>query len=657
MRRRFKATVVGCSCTDSLRTGLQIAPSDVADQIATHLREYFRLADTPGTEQERKEREFTEAWPFAPHLLQLLEDQVLVATDAQETRDLIRILANLFRSRGHATPLLTAADFRLDDDESEIRALLDSVANQHHRTLRDKAARNLTSVTEAVPEHSSITPHLREIVSALWLRSIAVANVAGAEPAVLQTDITRDNPVDDNAFAAELSTIVENSFNIHEIGGRLVFKEEENPQAKVMASARNDKLFADGSDHIQLAKEVRYVIAGEDDVAKTSRVIALPVDWQRDPWSAVDERDQPQKWDQRLPIVVLPEEPERLNEELGLWLKTHLQERRNTVRFLIPRSGSTNTFRDRDLLILARAEMKAHEWSQEGTEYRELRKNFQRELRDNLKKRFNRFAVLSRWNYGTPGNCEFTIETLDKVGAKIPGAIEERVGTDLFVPEDFEAFILEAADSNTSFGKLLKELQEPRPTDSECIPWLGETLMKERIIRLCARGKIAINVRGTEYLQKQAGEDEEAAWKRLRSKVGYTGRQLNEVSVLTPSAVPATGGAAPPSSLEGLEGIPAIPGTEGTGADTPSGNGTTSTPPEAGIFGPGATPSRAALSAEANSPLNLIEKLERWEIGPATPVKDVTLKVADATGSQIKEMLKKLPDGMRFELSLDKEKS
>jgi hypothetical protein len=33
----------------------------------------------------------------------------------QETRDLIRILADLFKSRGAAVPVLTAADFRLDD--------------------------------------------------------------------------------------------------------------------------------------------------------------------------------------------------------------------------------------------------------------------------------------------------------------------------------------------------------------------------------------------------------------------------------------------------------------------------------------------------------------------------------------------------------------
>ena len=87
---------------------------------------------------------------------------------------------------------------------------------------------------------------------------------------------SRVQAIDDNAFQVELATIVENSFNIHQDGTRLVFKEEENPQAKLMASARNDKLFTDGSDQAQLAKEVRYVIGGSDEVAKTFRVIALP---------------------------------------------------------------------------------------------------------------------------------------------------------------------------------------------------------------------------------------------------------------------------------------------------------------------------------------------------------------------------------------------
>ncbi|ADZ68952.1 hypothetical protein SL003B_0519 [Polymorphum gilvum SL003B-26A1] len=647
---------------------LQIGEAAIEGVLGVHIAEYFRLLGTPTSEQDRKRHDFVECWPFAPHLLQLLEDQVLVATDAQETRDLIRILANLFKSRGEASSVLTAADFRLDDDTSGIGALLDSVANQQHRALRDKALRNLTSVTEAVPDHGAKVPHLQEIVGALWLRSIAVGNLAGAEPAALQVDLTQAKPVDDNAFQVELATVIENSFNIHQDGARLVFKEEENPQAKVMASARNDKLFTDGSDLGQLAKEVRYIIGGTEEVAKTFRVIALPRNWLNDPWTGLEESEQPDRWDDRLPILVLPEEPDRINERLGRWLKDHLQKRRNTVRFLIPRNGTSNAFYDRDLLVLARAEMKAQEWGAQNPEYRKLQSKYQGELRDILKKRFDRFAVLHRWNFGDPTKCEFHVETLREQGAKVPEAIEAALTNDLFVPEDFEQLVLEAAGNNSSVGKLLKELQEPRPAGQDCIPWLGETAMKERIVRLCAKGKIAINLRGMEYLQAQAGEEEESAWRRLRPKLSYTGRQLEEVFLLPPSAVPATGGTNPQpgagsSGNGGLFGggmapTPTPPG-DMSGGQTGTGTGGMQPSPEpgGGIFGGGAGSPRMPYAAPATSPLNLIGKLEGWGIGPATPVKSVMIKVDAATGAQLKELLKKLPDGMTFELSLDKEGS
>ena len=165
---------------------LQIASGTIESLVAQHVAESFRLLDVPSAEQERKRREFTESWPYAPHLLRLLEEQVLIATDAQETRDLIRILANLYKSRGEAVPVLTAADFRLDDETSGIGALLEAVANQHHRTLREKAQQNIISVQEARHDHASVAPHLQEIIGALWLRSIAVGNLAGADPATLQ---------------------------------------------------------------------------------------------------------------------------------------------------------------------------------------------------------------------------------------------------------------------------------------------------------------------------------------------------------------------------------------------------------------------------------------------------------------------------------------
>jgi hypothetical protein len=642
---------------------LQIASGTIESLVAQHVAESFRLLDVPSAEQERKRREFTESWPYAPHLLRLLEEQVLIATDAQETRDLIRILANLYKSRGEGVPVLTAADFRLDDDTSGIGALLEAVANQHHRTLREKAQQNIISVQEARHDHASVAPHLQEIIGALWLRSIAVGNLAGADPATLQLDITRGKSVDDNAFQVELATIVENSFNIHQEGTKLLFKEEENPRAKLMAYARNDKLFADGADQAQLAKQVRYVIGGSDEVAKTFRVIALPKSWVNDPWTALDDAEQPDEWDDRLPILVLPEEADKLDATLGRWLKDQMQKRRNTVRFLLPRAGSTNSFMDRDLLILARAEMKAQEWGGQNPEYKKLHKEFENTLRDNLKKRFDRFAVLQRWNFADPAQCKFSVERLDKQGSQIPEAIEEALTGDLFVPEDFEELVLEYASNNESVGKLLRELQEPRPAGHDCIPWLGETAMKERLLRLCAKGKVAINVRGMEYLQTNPGEDEDTAWRRLRPKLSLTGRHLDDVFVMLPSAVPATGGTTPPAPSPGgpPSGGSATP-TPGVPDPTPGGS---SAPPPAptpgptpgGIFGGdgGTTKPRTALSNPATSPLNLIGKIEGWGIGPATKVAEVSFKVSAATGAQLKELLKKLPEGMSFELNLEKE--
>ena len=640
---------------------MQIAGSLIESRTGPHVSEYFRLLDIPPAEQDRKRKEFTESWPFAPHLLRLLEEQVLIATDAQETRDMIRILANLFKSRGDAVPVLTAADFRLDDDASGIGALLDSVSNAQHRTLREKAQQNIISVTEAVHNHAALTPHLQELVGALWLRSIAVGNFAGADPATLQVDITRDKAVDGNAFLVELSTIVENSFNIHQDGHRLVFREEENPRAKLMASARNDKLFSDGADQRRLSEQIRYVIGT---LSSKHQIIPLPKSWQTDPWSSLDEAERPENWDDRLPILVLPEEPEKLEPHLGCWLKDHLQKRRNTVRFLLPRAGSINAFLDRDLLILARAEMKAMEWSGQNPEYRKLQKEFEVTLRDNLKKRYDRFAVLHRWNFAEPGLCLFSVESLRQQGSQIPEGLEDALVNDLFVPEDFEDLVLQAAADNASVGKLLRELQEPRPAGQDCIPWLGETAMKDRILRLCARGKIAINLRGLEHLQTQPGEDEETAWRRLRPKLSYTGRQLDEVGLMPPSPVTPTGGIAQPGTLppgaEGGDLFPggATPGIPGIG-ERPTAGLPMPQPDLGGLFGgsgSGAgTRPRIPLNNPPTSPLNLIGKLEGWGIGPATQVAEVSIKVSAATGAQLKELLKKLPDGMTFELSLEKE--
>ena len=641
---------------------MNVPATQIEGAIKHHVNEHLRLAEVPPAEHQRVRADFGEAWPFAPHLMGLLEDQVLVATQAQETRDLIRILADVFKSRNASSPIITAADFRLDDDKSGIAALLDSVSNQHHASLREKAQRNLSAVLDAVKSPSQNVPHLSDIVSALWLRSLAIKN-AGAEPAELHVDITRDKPVDDNFFAAELSTIVENSFNIHQDGVRLVFREEENPQAKLIANARNDKLFADGSDRQQLAREVRYVIGGAESVAKTFKVIVLGPNWNGEPWVGVDETDQPAQWDDRIPLLILPEPPDKVPARLGPWLRDKLQKRRNAVRFLLPRDGLPNLFYDRDLLVLARAVLLADKWKTQNPEFKKLHAKYERELRDNVKRRFDRFAVLGTWNFQHPAQCTFHVESHRAEGAQIPEAVDGLISKNLFVSEDFEALVLVAAQQNESVGKLLRELQEPRPAAEDCIPWLGETWMKEKLIRACARGLVAINLRGMEYLQARPGEDEDTAWKRMRGKLG-TGKHLEETYILAPQAVPqAEGVSQPPIGSGYVSPTPPAshlfkPAADVPGPTPPANPVVTpnTIPPGGGIFGGSNSATTHQLGTQgATSALNLLGKIEGWGITAGTQLQQLNLKVSTLTGAQLSELLKKLPDGITYELSLQKE--
>jgi hypothetical protein len=439
-----------------------------------------------------------------------------------------------------------------------------------------------------------------------------------------------------------------------------------------MATVRNDKLFADGADLEQLAREIRYVIGGAEPQTSPVRVIVLPVAWKTTPWAGLDEADQPKRWENRLPLLVLPEDSGTLGPVLGPWLTEHVQERRNTVRFLLPRASEGNVYLDRDLVILARAELKAWEWMSQQGDYVRLHKKFQGELRERLKKRFERFAILHRFDFQQPARCQFHIETVKEGKEALPDRIEQALQQDLFIPEDFAAFVLQIAQNNGSVSKLLGELREPRPNYEECIPWLGDVLMLERLVRLCARGKIALNLRGKEYLQAAPGETEEAAWLRMRGRLG-TGKELEETTILLPTAVPSsmatgdspaedftlTGGGKPP--VTGGSGLSGGSNTATTGdvtpppVDTPDLVKETSGPlPPGSIFGGGRKP-RIPLSNPATSAINLEGKLESWNISAATPVHQITLTVDQATGAQLKKLLRGLPEGLTYALGLEKE--
>jgi len=627
---------------------LMVPGNEITTLIKPHVEEHLRLAEIPQPQHEAKRTEFAEAWPYSPVLMRLLEDQVLVATEAQETRDLIRILVDLFKTRADKSPVITAADFDISNEKGSVTSLLSSVANQLHRTLLEKARRNLESARTAVQDPDKNIPHSSDIISALWLRSLSVDRVNGAEPAELQSDITRSEPIDDNTFAAEMALIRENSFNIHPVGNRLVFKEEENSEGKLLAHAKNEKLFEANQDIEQLAAEIRYVIGGSEEVSRKFRVVVLRRNWENDPWSELPENERPDRWDGRLTLVTLPEYPENVETVLGKWLKQHLPKHRNTLRFLLPKRTSGNTYFNRDLIVYARAVYLANQWKETDPAYRSLYTTYQNtHLRPKIRDLFDAFAVLDVWNFAKPEECRFLIEKHNATGDKIPKAIDDKIVNELFVAEDFEAAALVHANSSSSLAKFIADLQEPSIDGKHCIPWLGEITTKEKVLRLCATGKLAMNLRGLELLQAEPGETEEAAWIRMKGKIG-SGKELEQTMLLLPNAYPQSGGTLPfPAPATTPQPSPPPP-TPGAVLPPTVFGGTGGAPPPS-------SPTVKPFGAPPKTPMNLLGEVEKWGIGAATNVTNVNINVSQMTGAQLTDLLKKLPDGVTYSLNLEKE--
>ena len=314
--------------------------------------------------------------------------------------------------------------------------------------------------------------------------------------------------------------------------------------------------------------------------------------------------------------------------------------------------------------MLARAVYLALKWSETDGVYRSLKTKFQNELTVKLKGRFDRFAILDVWNFADPAKCKFDERSHGVQGDKIPEAVDKIIKESVFVPEEFEEYVLKLAESSESVGKLLKDLREPRPGGNPCIPWLGEVEVKERVIQICAAGQVAIDVRGLELLQARPGETYDDAWHRMKGKLG-TGKHLDETILYTPDAVVTSGGKTPHVTATGGNGNGATTTIGGTGIGTNVGTTTpgsttdeTTGTVQTNLFGGSGgttTPPKKPLSAAPTSGLNLLGQVESWGIGPATTVTNISLKVGKMTGSQLQQLLKHLPDGATYGLDLEKE--
>jgi predicted AAA+ superfamily ATPase len=109
-----------------------ISESEIINVAGTYANERFRLlnANKSEAEKERINQETYSCWPFSPELVVLLENHILLSSAAQETRDMIRILAQVYKSRGDTVPFITPADFFVDGESDEVQTLIDSIAVQ-----------------------------------------------------------------------------------------------------------------------------------------------------------------------------------------------------------------------------------------------------------------------------------------------------------------------------------------------------------------------------------------------------------------------------------------------------------------------------------------------------------------------------------------------
>lgn len=651
---------------------------DIQSLTNNYADERFRLLypDKSAAEKKNTREEVFQCWPFTPELLELLEDHILLSQAAQETRDMIRILALVYRSRGEQVPFITPGEFFVDDDSDAVQSLVDSIAVQAgQEKLRRIAKRNL----EAVQDAGVKVPNKRELISSIWMRSMSPGRQVGGTPLQLHLDITRDQVIDDNAFQAEITLLTENSVNIHgdEVaGGRLWFGLYENPRSKVRAVAKNDKLWDSqavgtpnqtvypASDIIHIRKTIRSILDIETRQA-TSRIIVLGTKWKDDPWSEVEDAHKPNQWDQPV-LLVIPEQLGNdsavLNSTLGSWLVKHVTKRRNTIRFLLLSSEGKDLLNDIEIKYAARCSfLTAPEAWGTDTTYRALHKDFDRPLRNILKTAFTRFAVMRRWDFQQPENCVFDIEKVNKQGGEIPGAVESKLISDLFDQTEFKRFVLNRAKDSELVGDLMDDLAEPPPSNKkEAIHFLGETKIYEAVLDVAAFGNIVLNVNGTWIGRRSEDSTIEEAKIHIKSKAFRTGQEMRKVQLGLPGAVGggtvvSPGDTVSPPVTSNTTGIPYTPTIGASGAGTTSEGGAEndgkskviSDPPED-------TPpsSRTQQIDEPSTGINLSGSFEKWGIDGSQTIGSATIEFSELSAQQIKRILLAIPSAFKAKLSI-----
>jgi hypothetical protein len=650
-----------------------ISPVHIQNISDAYARERNRLIffNDPPQEQTKRQAEVYSCWPFSPELLDLLENQILLSTVAQETRDLIKILAQAFKSRSDQSPLLTPADFFVDSQNDEVQTLITSISTiSSPDKLRRIAQDNLAHISVTNPE----LIHAREMISDIWMHSLFHDSNSGIDTALLHLEITRDKPIDDNAFQVELATLLENS--THLLGGDsssapVKFSLEENPSSKVRAFARNDNLWDikavsitgqqvyPGQD-IKYIKKILKALFYPETSEPPSKIIVLGPDWRTNPWEETEETDKPQYWDRPV-LLVIPENIENqedsLHTILGTWLVNHLSKRRNTVRFLLTRSS---LFTDKNLILLSRFcyLCSKEAWGQDKSYYA-LYNNFHATLENDLKSRFDHYAFLQQWDFQNIKRCSFEIQRLSVQGREIPKAVEDTIQSNHFDFEEFKTHIINDAKNSVMIKQIIDNYIEPPPTpELISTPYLKEEKLCELIFQVASSGAIVINAGGTWVGRQAEDADDKTSYDRIKRAIYKTANEMKNYQIALPEAAGSAAPIAPPFSGSFTPPQPVSSQTNPSWTDGSSGDsvGCPSPPPySVSPTQPSGVQSVPQMQTRSTGPansINLMGMFEKWNLSTNTPITNFTLEFADVDVGKIKQILQRIPSGFQAAMSI-----
>jgi len=465
------------------------------------------------------------SWPFTPGLVELIEDRLDIADRTQANRILIKLLVDLFEKQSRRSNLISLADIGLNPHDGGIADWLAAAMDKSCVPIRERAADTLTRVLDSARRPRRHFPHASSIMTSLWIRSTppqkeGAAFTPGADIDTLMLDVGHNETIDRSQFEAEVANIAEVALYVHNADGRYSVREQPNPRSHLLIEARNDDNFEDGSDQRELTRLIAYVLGARGRLGSSHRLVVLGRNWQNDPWSGLDRDRRPAYWDGRIVLVAMPKACRNVDAQLGVWLKAHVHERRNTVRFLLPPEGTPNIYDDPEIVPLVRGMLLARRWEKANLDYTPCYEEFRLRLHDLIRKRYGRFALLDRWDEEQPQLSSFHLVNYRSDGTPVAEAVDRYIRRNLMATADFDSWLLEFARSTEKVVTLLRAAQEPAPYGRRTVPWVGRRAVLDKLAELCATGRVTIDLPEDAAITEPNSDDYRTnAYKRVYDEI------------------------------------------------------------------------------------------------------------------------------------------